>query len=310
VRLAVPLVEPPVVPRKPLQKLKMIKKKKPAGGATGGAAGAGPSKAPGAPKAGAKKAAGAKKPGDKAAGAKKTAEKGATGGKKGPLAGKKGAPAGKKGAPLGKKGAVAGKKGLVKKDGKPVGKKPTGKLTATGKRPLGKGVAGKKMDAKKLAMIASKNKKLVKGKKGVKKGPSKRASKCSLKVVKGRFGTRIKKIRTFVRFRRPKTLRMPRRPKYPRFSKPKKSKLNSFNIIKYPLTTESAMKKIEDNNTLVFIVHSLANKYHIKSAVKKLYEIDVARINTLHRPDGLKKAFVKLAPDYDALDVANKIGII
>jgi|AntAceMinimDraft_5_1070358.scaffolds.fasta_scaffold02873_6 hypothetical protein len=25
-------------------------------------------------------------------------------------------------------------------------------------------------------------------------------------------------------------------------------------ILKYPLTTESAMKKIEDNNTLVFIV--------------------------------------------------------
>ena len=30
----------------------------------------------------------------------------------------------------------------------------------------------------------------------------------------------------------------------------------------------------------------------------------------LHSPDGQKKAFVRLAPDYDALDVANKIGII
>lgn len=30
-------------------------------------------------------------------------------------------------------------------------------------------------------------------------------------------------------------------------------RLNS-QILKYPLTTESAMKKIEDNNTLVFIV--------------------------------------------------------
>ncbi|XP_066937705.1 large ribosomal subunit protein uL23 [Macrobrachium rosenbergii] len=158
-------------------------------------------------------------------------------------------------------------------------------------------------------MAASKGKKLAKGK-GGKKGPVKRAAKTSLKVVKGRFGIRVKKIRTFARFRRPKTLRLPKNPKYPRFSRPRKSKLNSFNIIKYPLTTESAMKKIEDNNTLVFIVHSLANKYHIKSAVKKLYEIDVARVNTLHRPDGLKKAFVKLAPDYDALDVANKIGII
>ena len=29
----------------------------------------------------------------------------------------------------------------------------------------------------------------------------------------------------------------------------------------------------------------------------------------LHRPDGEKKAYVRLAPDYDALDVANKVYI-
>ena len=28
------------------------------------------------------------------------------------------------------------------------------------------------------------------------------------------------------------------------------------------------------------------------------------------RPDGLKKAYVRLTADYDALDVANKIGVI
>jgi large subunit ribosomal protein L23Ae len=31
-------------------------------------------------------------------------------------------------------------------------------------------------------------------------------------------------------------------------------KLDQYAIIKCPLTTESAMKKIEDNNTLVFLV--------------------------------------------------------
>ena len=30
----------------------------------------------------------------------------------------------------------------------------------------------------------------------------------------------------------------------------------------------------------------------------------------LRRPDGSKKAYVRLTADYDALDVANKIGII
>ena len=81
-------------------------------------------------------------------------------------------------------------------------------------------------------------------------------------------------------------------------------------IIVHPLTMESAMKKIEDNNTLVFIVDKRANKPQIKLAVKKLYEIDAFKVNTLIRPDGLKKAYVRLSDDYDALDVANKIGII
>uniref|UniRef100_A0A8C0PCT3 Large ribosomal subunit protein uL23 n=2 Tax=Canis lupus familiaris TaxID=9615 RepID=A0A8C0PCT3_CANLF len=108
---------------------------------------------------------------------------------------------------------------------------------------------------------------------------------------------------------RPKTLCLQRQPKYPRKSAPRRNKLDHYAIIKFPLTTESAMKKIEDNNTLVFIVDVKANKHEIKQAVKKLYDIDVAKVNTLIRPEGEKKAYVRLAPDYDALDVANKTGI-
>ncbi|KAB1265685.1 60S ribosomal protein L23a [Camelus dromedarius] len=119
-----------------------------------------------------------------------------------------------------------------------------------------------------------------------------------------------KKIWTSPTFRQPKTLRLRRQPKYPRKSAPRRNKLDHYAIIKFPLTTESAMKKIEDNNTLVFIVDVKANKHQIKQAVKKLYDIDVTKVNTLIRPDGEKKAYVRLAPDYDALDVANKIGII
>ncbi len=130
------------------------------------------------------------------------------------------------------------------------------------------------------------------------------------KVTKGNFQKRTRKIRTSVHFHRPFVKHLPRNPKYPRKSIPHRPRLDKFSIIKHPLTTESAMKKIEDNNTLVFIVHIRANKPQIKMAVKKLYDIDVAKVNTLIRPDGQKKAYVRLAPDYDALDVANKIGII
>ena len=56
------------------------------------------------------------------------------------------------------------------------------------------------------------------------------------------------------------------------------------------------MKKTENNSTLVFVVDVKANMHQIKQAVKKLYNIDVAKVNTLIRPDG-EKAYVQLAPD-------------
>nr|XP_027101261.1 60S ribosomal protein L23A-like [Coffea arabica] len=124
------------------------------------------------------------------------------------------------------------------------------------------------------------------------------------------FKKKAKKIRTKVTFHRPKTLKKDGNPKYPRISAPPRNKLDHYQILKYPLTTESAMKKIEDNNTMVFIVDIRADKKKIKDAVKKMYDIQIKKVNTLIRPDGTKKAYVRLTPDYDALDVANKIGII
>ncbi|XP_055422142.1 60S ribosomal protein L23a-like [Bubalus kerabau] len=147
--------------------------------------------------------------------------------------------------------------------------------------------------------------------------PPKAEAKAKAKALKAKKGVlksvhshKKKKIQTSPTFWLPKTLRLRRQPKYPPKSAPRRNKLDHYAIIKFPLTTESAMKKTEDNNTLVFIVDVKANKHQIKQAVKKLYDIDMAKVNTLIRLDGKKKAYVQLAPDYDALDVANKIGII
>ena len=70
------------------------------------------------------------------------------------------------------------------------------------------------------------------------------------------------------------------------------------------------MKKIEDNNTLVFIVDRRANKPQVKAAVQRLYNVKVVSVNSLITPGGKKKAFVRLSADSDALDVANKVQIL
>ncbi|PWN51106.1 putative RPL25-ribosomal protein L23a.e [Violaceomyces palustris] len=129
-------------------------------------------------------------------------------------------------------------------------------------------------------------------------------------ALKGTSGTKVRKVRTSVSFHRPKTLRLARAPRYPRKSIPHAPRMDAYKTILYPLNTESAMKKIEEINTLVFIVARSANKRQIKAAVKKLYDVEAAKVNTLIRPDGKKKAFIRLTPDQDALDVSNRIGFL
>ncbi|ORZ28752.1 ribosomal protein L23a [Lobosporangium transversale] len=129
-------------------------------------------------------------------------------------------------------------------------------------------------------------------------------------ALKGVNGQKSRKIRTSTTFNRPKTLKLARNPKYARKSVPHAPRLDQYKVLKAPLNTESAMKKIEENNTLVFLVDVKANKRQIKDALKKMYDVTALKVNTLIRPDGNKKAYIKLTADVDALDVANKIGFI
>merc|ERR1712060_466516 len=82
----------------------------------------------------------------------------------------------------------------------------------------------------------------------------------------------------------------------------RRDKMDKYRVIQCPVTTESAMKKIEEINTLVFLVDIQATKQKIKEAVKSMYDVQTAKVNTLIRPDGEKKAYVHLTQDYDALD--------
>ena len=130
------------------------------------------------------------------------------------------------------------------------------------------------------------------------------------KALKKGISKKGSRIHTKVHFYKPKTLSAPRKPKYQRISTPSKPGLDKYSIIKYPLTTESSMKLIEDSNTLVFIVDIKATKRQIKAAVRDLYNIECEKVNTLITPRGLKKSYVRLSKDYDALDVANRVGVI
>ena len=86
--------------------------------------------------------------------------------------------------------------------------------------------------------------------------------------------------------------------------------MESNEVIFYPLMTESASLMVEKDNKLIFIVSLKAGKAEVKKAVEELYEVKVDKVTMLITPQGEKKAFVKLKPEYKASDVAIKLGIL
>lgn len=85
--------------------------------------------------------------------------------------------------------------------------------------------------------------------------------------------------------------------------------LESYKIIRYPLTTEKSVRLMESENKLTFIVDKKADKPQIKKAVEDLFKVKVAGVNTMIQK-GRKKAYVQLSKDSKALDVATQLGLM
>ncbi|MEM1622554.1 MAG: 50S ribosomal protein L23 [Sulfolobales archaeon] len=81
-------------------------------------------------------------------------------------------------------------------------------------------------------------------------------------------------------------------------------------VIKAAVSSEKAITYMERYNTLTFIVDLKATKHEIKRAVEELFGVKVLRVRTLITPKGEKKAYVRLAQEYKASDVATKLGIV
>ena len=85
--------------------------------------------------------------------------------------------------------------------------------------------------------------------------------------------------------------------------------MDPHKIIIRPVITETALELIEKENKITFIVLRKANRITIRRAVEVLYDVKVDKVNTLILPDGKKKAYVRLAPEHSAADVATKLGM-
>ncbi len=81
-------------------------------------------------------------------------------------------------------------------------------------------------------------------------------------------------------------------------------------VLLYPVTTEKAVRLIESENKLTFVVSPDATRNDVKRAVEVLYEVEVESVRTERTPDGKKRAYVRLTPKFIADEVASKLGVI
>ena len=88
------------------------------------------------------------------------------------------------------------------------------------------------------------------------------------------------------------------------------TKLTVDKVVRYPLLSEDAVTLLEAENKITFIVDVKSDKHDVKRAIEELYEVKVERVRTLITPEGDKKAFVKLTPDFKAADLAVRLGIL
>jgi large subunit ribosomal protein L23 len=86
--------------------------------------------------------------------------------------------------------------------------------------------------------------------------------------------------------------------------------MTDWDIIKHPHLTEKSVGMVDEENTLVFIVEEESTKPTIADAVESLFDVEIEKVNTQITQDGEKKAYVRLTPDYEALDVATQLGML
>ncbi|MBT3397482.1 50S ribosomal protein L23 [archaeon] len=80
-------------------------------------------------------------------------------------------------------------------------------------------------------------------------------------------------------------------------------------ILEKVKSTEKIVRQIEADNVLVFEVDRAVTKLDVKKEVEDLFGVKVVKVRT-HTLKNKKLAYVKLNPEFPAVDVATKLGLM
>ncbi len=81
-------------------------------------------------------------------------------------------------------------------------------------------------------------------------------------------------------------------------------------VIGYPHMAEKSMSLVDEANTIVFVVDRDATKIQVKQEMEERFNVAVWKVNTQITQDGVKKAYIRLSPQDDAIDVATRLEMM
>ena len=80
-------------------------------------------------------------------------------------------------------------------------------------------------------------------------------------------------------------------------------------ILLYPVSTEKAIKIMEIENKMTFVVDKRASKASIMNAFTEEFKVRPLSVNTQIK-NNKKIAIIKLKPENQAVDIASKLGLM
>ena len=83
-----------------------------------------------------------------------------------------------------------------------------------------------------------------------------------------------------------------------------------MDILKYPVSSEKAIRMLESDNVISFVVDIRATRSKVKREIENKFNVKVKDLRIVISPEGKKRAYITLKKNYPAIDIATQLGLM
>ncbi len=83
-----------------------------------------------------------------------------------------------------------------------------------------------------------------------------------------------------------------------------------MDVLKYPVSSEKAIRMLESDNVISFVVDMRATRSRVKKEIESKFKVKVKDLRIMISPEGKKRAYITLEKNYPAIDIATQLGLM